>query len=195
MELQVGLLIDYHWHRNNLRLVNFQRGNDHLGLFGIGSRKGFGTVPKRLLREPLRHSHRLCPFGPGVTVAVHGNAGDSYRPQPLAKHLGAVALFDPSNAREQRAKLRQRLQHAGSLRAECDYHLQAGFTPLVRYGSVFPVKKLIIRPEFRVVLALDDPLVFIGGDSSSYLNTGSGRAAIANGWHRRPRGRNFSAFG
>jgi hypothetical protein len=41
-----------------------------LRLFGAGSGDGFGTVPKGLLREPLRHSYRLRPLRLGVTVAV-----------------------------------------------------------------------------------------------------------------------------
>jgi len=46
-------------HRHDFRLVIFQLGNDHLGFFGIGPRKGFGTVPKRLLGNPAQNGAKF----------------------------------------------------------------------------------------------------------------------------------------
>ena len=84
-------------------LVFFQRRNRDQRLPRVSAMDRLAVVTKRNLSEALGITRRLCPFGPGVAIAMEGDACDAEAPATLLELGGTVGSPHSHQVRKQRS--------------------------------------------------------------------------------------------
>ena len=92
--LVVGLARELHPQNLLLHLLApiFQTGEMHFCFLGVGRVDSLAVVAKGLLRESLRKAALAGALGPGITVAMQGDARNPQAMAALPKFVGPVLL-------------------------------------------------------------------------------------------------------
>jgi len=97
-----------------------ERGDDYVGVLGVGAVNGFGVVAKGLLSEAFGIAAGRSTFSPAVAVGVEGHALDARALAALFEFGGAIAGAHSGQVREERAGPGPALQDGSELAAEPD---------------------------------------------------------------------------
>ena len=133
----------HHWHRAGHPLFVVIKGwhNDE-GFLGVGAMNRLAAVAKRGLREAFRHPDRLCPFRPGVAVAMQRHAGHARLLAAIAKPVCPEVGGMRGQIREQDAGGRQVAQDGFQLLADGELRQRAGLFPKIGNRPGLPVNVL-----------------------------------------------------